>query len=795
MTTSNSNSNIPPYNFDQIELNIQKFWETKQSFKALENNLNKPKYYCLSMLPYPSGKLHMGHVRNYTLGDVISRYKTMQGYNVLQPMGWDAFGLPAENAAIKNNIPPANWTYNNISEMKSELQRLGFAIDWSRELATCRPDYYKHEQWLFTQLFKKNLAYKKQSIVNWDPVDQTVLANEQVVDGRGWRSGAVVEKKSISQWFLKITDYAEELLSELDHLSGWPEAVKTMQRNWIGKSKGLIFKFKTSSHLHPDLTIFTTKPETLMGVTYLAISSEHPLALQAAELDLNIKNFCEECQKTSTMEATLATQEKKGIQTAFSATHPITQELLPIWIANFVLIDYGTGAVMAVPVQDPRDQEFAHKYQLPIREITPIPENINLENFGETLTQYRLRDWGISRQRYWGCPVPIIYCESCGTVPVPEQDLPVLLPENLLPDGKTSPLCLDQDFVNTFCPCCQKPAKRDTDTFDTFVESSWYFARYTCPDAEKMLDSRANYWLPVDQYIGGVEHAVMHLLYARFFQKLMRDIGLVDKNIGEPFIKLLTQGMVLKDGTKMSKSKGNIVDPVSMIAQYGADTVRLFSIFASPPEQSLEWSDAGMEGSFRFLKKLWNFAHEVLLEQGVGADLCVRAAGEGEKNKLYQTTRREIHQLLQQATFDMERQQFNTIVSTSMKLLNLLADLDSNLLKLKQEGLEILLKILNPITPHISQALFTKLNFGENISQAAWPLVDSSALIKTELDLIIQINGKMRDKISISADLNTQKDEIQKLVLASPTVSKYLINLTIRNFIYVPGRLVNIVTI
>jgi len=871
MTTSNTPTSntaspiIPPYDFDQIELKTQKHWETNQSFKALENT-NKPKYYCLSMLPYPSGKLHMGHVRNYTLGDVISRYKKMQGYNVLQPMGWDAFGLPAENAAIKNNIPPAAWTYSNISEMKSELQRLGFAIDWSRELATCRPEYYKHEQWLFTQLFKKNLAYKKQSIVNWDPVDQTVLANEQVVDGKGWRSGALIEKKSIPQWFLKITDYAEELLSELDNLTGWPEAVKTMQKNWIGKSKGLIFKFKTNSQLHPDLNIFTTRPDTLMGVTYLAISSEHPLAIQASEQDLNIKNFCEDCKKTSTMEATLATQEKKGIKTPFFATHPLTQELLPIWIANFVLMDYGTGAVMSVPGHDARDHEFAKKYNLNIKQVIQIPENLNLnknfniqdqpyldhgvlinsgdllnnknfdqafelleklsleKNFGQVLIQYRLRDWGISRQRYWGCPIPIIYCDTCGAVPVPEQDLPVVLPENLLPDGKTSPLCLDQDFINTSCPCCQKPAKRETDTFDTFIESSWYFARYTCPDATKMLDSRADYWLPVDQYIGGVEHAVMHLLYARFFQKLMRDLSLTSSELlksGEPFKNLLTQGMVLKDGTKMSKSKGNIVDPNSMIQKYGADTVRLFSIFASPPEQSLEWSDSGMEGAFRFLKKLWNFSHEFLLEKNkdaadldgldlvsplVGADLCVRPAGEAantKNNKLYQSTRREIHQLLQQATFDMERQQFNTIVSTAMKLLNLLSDLDSNpnsnpdFLNLKQEGLEILLKILNPITPHIAQELFQKLNFGQNqnqdISEASWPLVNQEALIKTEIDLIIQINGKIKDKISIPADLASDQAQVEKLILESPSISKYLINLNIKKFILVPGRLVNIV--
>ncbi len=808
------------YDFTQIELSAQKEWETTQTFKAIEDP-SKEKFYCLSMLPYPSGKLHMGHVRNYTLGDVVARAMRMQGKNVLQPMGWDAFGLPAENAAIKNGVAPAAWTYSNIEEMKRELKRLGFAIDWSRELATCKPEYYRWEQWFFIQLFKKGLAYRKQSIVNWDPVDQTVLANEQVVDGRGWRSGAPVEKKSIQQWFLKITNYAEELLSELDNLDGWPLAVKTMQRNWIGKSKGMVLKFKIQNQ-NSNLDIFTTRPDTLMGVSYLAIASNHPLAQHIAQQtslnNLEIKNFCDECQKTNTMEATLSTMDKKGIATGLHAIHPITQKLIPIWIANFVLMDYGTGAVMSVPGHDARDHEFALKYNLPIYSV--IRSNIDVQksaytelgylinsgdldgldydgafkaieqlaleqNFGHSTTQYRLRDWGLSRQRYWGTPIPIIYCDSCGAVPVPEKDLPVLLPENLLPDGKTSPLCLDKNFTETICPHCQKPAKRETDTFDTFVESSWYFARYTCPDAKTMLDSRANYWLPVDQYIGGVEHAVMHLLYARFFQKLMRDIGLV--TTGEPFKNLLTQGMVLKDGSKMSKSKGNIVDPNSMIEKYGADTVRLFSIFASPPEQSLEWSDSGMEGSFRFLKKLWGFAFD--FHQ---ASDKKQTADPIESPRDF---RFNLHLLLQQATFDLARQQFNTIVSSCMKILNLLLELpmDSSqeIYLLKQEGLNILLRILNPITPHITHALWRELGFGEDIIQAGWPMVDPKALVKSEISVMVQINGKIRDKLSVPADISAES--IEKIALSSPSILKYLEGASVKKIIYVPGRILNIV--
>lgn len=811
----------PHYDFTQIEISTQAEWEKNHTFKATEdfNNSSRPKYYCLSMLPYPSGKLHMGHVRNYTLGDVVSRAMRMQGKNVLQPMGWDAFGLPAENAAIKNGVAPAAWTYSNIEEMKREMKRLGFAIDWSREVATCKPDYYRWEQWFFIQLFKKGLAYRKESIVNWDPVDQTVLANEQVVDGRGWRSGAIVEKKSIPQWFLKITQYADELLSELDNLPGWPLAVKTMQKNWIGKSEGMILKFKLSDSSESPIEIFTTRPDTFMGVSYIAIANNHPLAEKISKQSAEIQKFCEDCQKTSTMEATLSTLEKKGIATGCYAIHPISQKQIPIWIANFVVMDYGTGAVMGVPAHDERDHEFAIKYQLPIYQVIQSDSDWDIQEsaytelgylinsgddlngldydaafkaikklaqekqFGHATTQYRLRDWGLSRQRYWGTPIPIIYCDTCGAVPVPEENLPVLLPENLLPDGKTSPLCLDKNFTETICPHCQKPAKRETDTFDTFVESSWYFARYTCPDANSMLDSRANYWLPVDQYIGGVEHAVMHLLYARFFQKLMRDIGLVQA--GEPFTNLLTQGMVLKDGTKMSKSKGNIVDPNAMIEKYGADTVRLFSIFASPPEQSLEWSDSGMEGSFRFLKKLWNFAYE-FKQKPIQEGLIQDSPPPPQNNFRY-----TLHSLLQQASFDLERQQFNTIVSACMKILNLVIENPALPQEVQKESLSILLRILHPITPHITHTLWQELSFGPDIAQTAWPEVDPKALIQSEITIMVQINGKVRDKLSVPAEITAEA--IEKLALTSPQLTKYLEGSVIKKVIYIPGRILNIV--
>lgn len=797
------------YPHQQIEKNAQQYWKDNQSFKA-EDKSDKEKFYCLAMLPYPSGKLHMGHVRNYSIADVISRYQRMLGKNVLQPMGWDAFGLPAENAAIKHKMPPAKWTYSNIEDMRAQLQQLGFAVDWSKELATCSPEYYHWEQWLFTKLFEKGLAYRKDSVVNWDPVDQTVLANEQVVDGCGWRSGAPVEKKNIPQWFLKITDYADELLGELDHLPDWPDRVKTMQRNWIGKSQGMNVRFDVEGE-NTQLEVYTTRHDTLYGVTYLSIAAEHPLAIKAAEQNKTLQAFREECAKASTMEADLATLDKNGADTGFFAIHPLSGEKLPIWAANFVVMDYGTGAVMSVPGHDARDHEFALKYSLPITQVLkPLDDSeidiqqapllghgicINsselddldfqaacdkvaelgkAQGFGELKTQYRLRDWGVSRQRYWGTPVPIIYCDDCGAVAVPEDQLPVKLPEDLTPDGASSPLTKLDEFINTTCPKCNKPAKRETDTFDTFMESSWYYARYTCHDAtDKMLDERADYWLPVDQYIGGIEHAVMHLLYARFFHKVMRDCGLIKS--AEPFINLLTQGMVLKDGAKMSKSKGNVVDPGKLIENYGADTVRLFSIFAAPPEQSLEWSDTGIEGASRFIRKVWQFAES--------------ADQSGDKE--YPEHRRSIHQILKQATNDMQKQQLNTVVSAGMKLLKLLNELPADAGKLRAEGFEILIKILNPITPHLCQGIWKKLGNSSDFSQASWPEVDESALIASEMTIMVQINGKMRGKITVAAD--SDQAIIEEAAKNDESINRHLSGQSIRKVIYIPGRLLNIV--
>ena len=630
----------PEYTPLEIESEAQQYWKEHKSFEVIEDT-SKEKYYCLSMFPYPSGRLHMGHVRNYSIGDVISRFQKMQGKNVLQPIGWDAFGLPAENAALKNKVPPAKWTYENIDYMRDQLTQLGFGYDWSREIATCHPKYYKWEQWLFVKLFEKGLVYKKNAIINWDPVDQTVLANEQVINGRGWRSDALIEKKEISQWFMRITDYADELLDSLDKLDGWPEAVKTMQRNWIGKSTGLEISFNRQGA--DSLKIYTTRPDTLMGVTYLAIASEHPLALQAGKSNSEVQRFIEECRNMETSEAAMETMEKKGANSGLTCTHPITGDQVPIWIANFVLMGYGTGAVMSVPAHDQRDFEFAQKYAIPMLEVVKpkegehvasesaftdkgvlcnsgefnglnfeqafeaIAEKLELKNLGEKQNNYRLRDWGVSRQRYWGCPIPIINCAKCGSVAVPEKNLPIILPEKVAFDGVGSPIKKMPEFYETACPACGGKAERETDTFDTFFESSWYFARYACADNDDaMLDERADYWLEVDQYIGGIEHAILHLLYARFFSKLLRDEGLIKHD--EPFKNLLTQGMVLKDGAKMSKSKGNTVDPAEMIEKYGADTVRLFILFAAPPTQDLEWSDSGLEGSYRFVNKIYRLA-------------------------------------------------------------------------------------------------------------------------------------------------------------------------------------------
>ena len=809
-----------------IEKTAQNYWDENHSFEVKED-LNREKYYCLSMLPYPSGELHMGHVRNYTIGDIISRYQLMRGLNVLQPMGWDAFGLPAENAAIKRGLPPAEWTQKNIKKMRKQFQTLGLAYDWKREFATCDPDYYRWEQWLFVQLFKKGLVYNKNSVVNWDPVDQTVLANEQVVDGKGWRSGAVIEKREIPQWFFKITDYADELLDGIDTLEGWPDQVRTMQRHWIGRSHGVEITFKVSKQKEKLIT-FTTRPDTLMGVTYIAIAPEHPLAKLAAAEDKAIAKFIKSCQQGSVAEADIATQEKHGIDTGFLAIHPLTKEKLPIWITNFVLMNYGTGAVMSVPAHDQRDFEFAKKYDLPLQQVIEpkkkadcdlavaaynglgklinsgefdgldneaakqaITEHLVSLKIGQATTTYRLRDWGISRQRYWGTPIPIIHCKQCGPVPVPEADLPVILPIDLVPDGHASPLTKCNEFVKTKCPECGKAAKRDTDTMDTFVESSWYYARYCSFDQEQsMLDERAKYWTPVDQYVGGIEHAVMHLLYARFMHKVLRDEGLL--NSDEPFKNLLTQGMVLKDGAKMSKSKGNVVTPAPLIKKYGADTVRLFMTFAAPPEQSLEWSDAGVEGSYRFLKKLWNFALQLKPSltdfDGSGAQLL------DTEDKQLRQHYQQMHQILQKATHDMERLQFNTVASAAMKLLNTLSSVSptTNMHKqLLHEGMAMLLRLLSPITPHICHHLWIELGFGDDILETSWPKVNAKALISNEVELIVQVNGKLRGKISVAVDLGN--DSVEKLALADDNVKRHVEDKTIRKVIVVPNKLINIV--
>jgi len=814
----------PAYPFKEIEKKVQSYWDNENTFSVAEDS-NKPKYYCLSMFPYPSGKLHMGHVRNYTIGDVLSRFHRMLGFNVLQPMGWDAFGLPAENAALQNKSAPAAWTYSNIDYMKHQLKQLGLAIDWKREIATCRPEYYKWEQWLFTELFKKKLIYKKISTVNWDPVDQTVLANEQVIDGKGWRSGAVVEKKEIPQYFMKITEYADELLNDLDSLDGWPEQVKTMQRNWIGKSYGCEIEFSIKDH--PDsVKIYTTRPDTLLGVTYLAIAAEHPLASLIKKNNPTIEAFINECTRGSVAEADLATAEKIGIDSGLQAIHPITQKEVPIWIANYVLMNYGSGAVMAVPAHDERDFHFAKKYKLEIEQvIEPIDSKIiNLSeaayidhgrlinsgefnglefqaafdaivkkltsiNKGKKTTQFRLRDWGISRQRYWGCPIPIIKCRSCGEVPVPEKDLPVVLPESIVMNGVGSPIKQDESFYKTICPSCGKDAERETDTMDTFVESSWYFARYPSYDNQNaMVDERSNYWMPVDQYIGGIEHAILHLLYARFFNKLLRDLGLIKHK--EPFENLLTQGMVLKNGTKMSKSKGNTVDPQSLIDQFGADTARLFIIFAAPPEQSLEWSDSGVEGANRFLKRLWKtvFDHK--------AKGKIQPYKEGELTTETRNLRFELHQTIQKITDDIQRRHsFNTAISSVMELMNTFAKVEANdslALSVKQEVIQNVILLLNPFVPHICHALWLEL-FNIPIDEEAWPRPDLNALIKNEYTMIIQVNGKLRGNMLVSADLDQKV--LENMALENESIKRFIENKSdIKKIIFVPKKLINIVT-
>jgi leucyl-tRNA synthetase len=811
------------YQAHEIEARAQSYWDKFKTFKAVEDE-SREKFYCLSMFPYPSGRLHMGHVRNYTIGDVISRYQRMLGKNVLQPMGWDAFGLPAENAALKNQVPPAQWTHENIDYMRDQLKRLGLAYDWERELATCTPEYYRWEQWLFTRLLKKGLVYKKKAIVNWDPVDQTVLANEQVIDGRGWRSGELVERREISQWFLKITDYADELLECVQNLSGWPEQVRTMQANWIGRSEGLQFKFDVEGDL-PSIEVYTTRPDTLMGVTYVAVAAEHEIAAIAAVSDPKCAEFIDKCKQGKVAEADISTAEKLGIATGLHAVHPITGELLPIWIANFVLIEYGTGAVMSVPAHDQRDWEFAHKYDLAIKPViyakdqamqhdfnnqaftdkgvlknsgewdglsseqafVAISENIEKQDCGERKTNYRLRDWGISRQRYWGCPIPVIYCDSCGTVPVPEADLPVTLPTHVEVTGAGSPLGTMQEFLNVDCPQCGRAAKRETDTFDTFFESSWYYARYCSQDnQDQMLDERANYWLPVDQYVGGIEHAVLHLLYARFFHKLMRDEGLVSSD--EPFTHLLTQGMVLKNGTKMSKSKGNTVDPEQLIERFGADTVRLFTMFAAPPEHSLEWIDTGVDGAARFLKKLWRLVYVHLQSENTHR-MDLSALNQEQK-----ALRHKVHSTLQKVTRDIgERYTFNTAIAANMELLNQLsahkgdADQDRAVLR---EGIEMIVLMLSPIVPHISSELWQQLGH-TTIEDQAWPKHDESALVQETIELIVQVNGKLRDKIAVPA--GADDDSMSSSALASEKVQAFVEGKDIKKIIVVKGRLVNIV--
>ncbi|TBU82941.1 leucine--tRNA ligase [Pseudomonas daroniae] len=858
----------------EIEAAAQSHWDSQNSFVVSEQP-GKDTFYCLSMFPYPSGKLHMGHVRNYTIGDVISRYQRMLGKNVLQPLGWDAFGMPAENAAIDNNVAPAKWTYENIDYMKTQLKSLGLAIDWSREITTCKPDYYRWEQWLFTRLFEKGVIYRKNGTVNWDPVDQTVLANEQVIDGRGWRSGALIEKREIPMYYFKITAYADELLSSLDELDGWPEQVKTMQRNWIGKSRGMEVQFpydQASIGEAGTLKVFTTRPDTLMGATYVAVAAEHPLATLAAQGNAELQAFIDECKSGSVAEADVATQEKHGMPTPLFVEHPLTGEKLPVWVANYVLMHYGDGAVMAVPAHDERDFEFATKYGLPIKAVvrtsagdeTPAPwqaaynEHGQLINSGEfdgldfagafdaievallkkklgaSRTQFRLRDWGISRQRYWGCPIPIIHCDSCGDVPVPEDQLPVVLPEDVVPDGAGSPLARMPEFYACSCPKCGAPAKRETDTMDTFVESSWYYARYASPHYEGGLvePNAANHWLPVDQYIGGIEHAILHLLYARFFHKLMRDEGLVTSN--EPFKNLLTQGMVnaetyfrmeangkktwinpadvtlerdakakviaatlTSDGLpveiggteKMSKSKKNGIDPQTMIDQYGADTCRLFMMFASPPDMSLEWSDSGVEGASRFLRRVWRLAHGHV-SQGLPGVLDIAKLDDAGKG-----VRRAIHLAIKQATQDVgQHHKFNTAIAQVMTLMNVLekAPQDNDQQRaLLQEGLETVALLLAPITPHISHELWQELGHEEAIIDAAWPVVDEAALVQDSLQLVIQVNGKLRGQIDVPADAS--REAVEAAARSNENVQRFTEGLTIRKVIVVPGKLVNIV--
>ncbi len=806
-----------------LEAQAQKFWSDESQFEVREDP-SKESYYCLSMFPYPSGKLHMGHVRNYTIGDVISRYQRMLGKNVLQPMGWDAFGLPAENAAIKNNVPPAKWTYENIDYMRSQLKLLGFGYDWSRELATCKPDYYRWEQWFFTRLMEKGIAYKKTAPVNWCPHDQTVLANEQVVDGCCWRCDTPVERRELSQWFLKITDYADQLLDDLDTVD-WPEQVKTMQRNWIGRSEGMEVEFEVPGH--EALSVYTTRPDTLYGSTFMAIAAEHPLALKAAETNPAIAAFIRECKTTNTAEAALEKMEKRGIALDINAVNPVNGETMPIWIANFVLMGYGTGAIMSVPAHDQRDWEFARKYNIEIKQVIApidgaevdleqgsfvtkegvccnsgvldgldfkaafdkIADQLVQQNKGKRQVNFRLRDWGVSRQRYWGTPIPIINCDDCGAVPVPEKDLPVVLPEDIEFQGIGSPIKTMDSFKKTTCPSCGKPAERETDTFDTFMESSWYYSRYACPGQDQtMLDTRADYWAPVDYYIGGIEHAILHLLYARFYHKLMRDEGLI--NSDEPFKRLLTQGMVLKDGSKMSKSKGNTVDPQALIDRFGADTVRLFIMFAAPPEQSLEWADAGVEGAHRFLKRLWAAIHEHT-EQTLDSTQINSA----DLNEAQKAMRYKLHETIKKVTDDYGRRlTFNTAIAANMELLNTVVKFsdDSSIgHAIRQEVFNNMVLMLAPIIPHLCHRLWQDLGHGDVILDAAWPQVDENALVQDSIEMVVQVNGKLRAKIQLRAD--TDKASCEAMAVDNEQIKKIIGDQIIRKVIVVPNKLVNLV--
>lgn len=878
MTTSNTQSS--EYQFAQIEPAVQADWESRQSF-AVADETGSPRRYVLSMFPYPSGKLHMGHVRNYTIGDVISRYYRLKGETVLQPMGWDAFGLPAENAAIAHQVAPAKWTFENIDYMRGQLKRLGLSIDWNREIATCTPEYYRWEQWLFVQLYKKGLIYRKLSTVNWDPVDQTVLANEQVIDGRGWRSGALVEKRDIPMYYFRITDYAQELLDDLDQLQpndetgGWPQQVLTMQRNWIGRSTGMDISFPSANPaIYADsLTVFTTRPDTLMGVTYVAVAAEHPLAIKASENNAALKAFIEECRMGSVAEADVATAEKKGMATGLFVTHPVSNEQVPVWVANYVLMSYGSGAVMAVPAHDERDFEFANKYQLPIKQVIQVNgaddysskawqewygskdgklvqsgefdgldyqgafdaflAKLEPQGLASAKVQFRLRDWGVSRQRYWGCPIPMINCESCGQVPVPEDQLPVVLPTDVVPDGSGNPLAKMPEFYETTCPSCGAAARRETDTLDTFVESSWYYARYASPDytGGMVKPEAAQSWLPVNQYIGGVEHAILHLLYARFFHKLMRDEGVVQGN--EPFTRLLTQGMVLADTfyregengkkiwfnpadveldkddksrilaarykgdgqpvniggmEKMSKSKNNGVDPQAIIDRFGADTARVFMMFAAPPDQSLEWSDAGVEGSSRFLKRVWRQT-QLHLENTPTILAPLQTAN---LDTAAQELRRKLHETIQKVGNDIERRQsFNTAIAALMELLNSIAKFeakDDNDRAAEREAITSLLLLLAPFAPHLSQALLA--HFDIDLVNARFPQVDASALTRNTQTIVVQVNGKLRGKLEVGMDISD--DELKALAKALPEVQQFLTGPT-KKEIVVKNKLVNLV--